>query len=38
MDWYAISDRADPHATAAHTASWAVDSGTQRVPPATSPI
>ncbi len=38
MDWYAISDRADPHATAAHTASWAVDAGTQRVRPATTPI
>jgi alkaline phosphatase D len=38
MDWYAISDRSDPHATAAHTASWAVDAGTQRVRPAATPI
>lgn len=38
MDWYAISDRADPQASAAHTASWYVDAGTQRVRPATSPI
>jgi hypothetical protein len=38
MDWYAISDRADPQAKAAHTASWYVEAGTQRVRPATSPI
>jgi alkaline phosphatase D len=38
MDWYAISDRADPRATASHTASWAVDAGTHRVRPASDPI
>jgi alkaline phosphatase D len=38
MDWYAISDRADPTATAAHTASWVVDAGTQKVRPAPDPI
>jgi alkaline phosphatase D len=38
MDWYAVSDREDPDAAAAHTASWAVDAGTQRVRPATDPV
>jgi len=32
------SDRADPRATASHTASWAVDAGAQRVRPASEPL
>ncbi len=33
MDWYAISDRADQHATTRQLSSWTVASGTPRVRP-----
>lgn len=38
MDWFALSDRTDPAATAAHQASFAVAAGTQRVRPAEEPL
>lgn len=31
MDWYVISDRADPNATATHSTAWAVAATSQRV-------
>jgi alkaline phosphatase D len=33
MDWYAISDRRDPHATSRRLTSWTVASGTPKVRP-----
>jgi alkaline phosphatase D len=33
MDWFAISDRRDPHATSRPLASWAVEAGLPRVVP-----
>jgi alkaline phosphatase D len=38
MDYYVISDRADPDATASWTASWATDANTQRVHAVTAPV
>ncbi len=38
MDWYAISDRADEHATSRKLTSWTVASGTPRVQPTTRAI
>ena len=38
MDWYAISDRADKHATSRQLASWTVASGKPRVQPTTRAI
>ena len=38
MDYYVISDRTDPSATASWTASWATDASTQRVRPADAPV
>jgi alkaline phosphatase D len=38
MDYYVISDRADPDATASWTASWATDANTQRVHAVPAPV
>ena len=38
MDWYAISDRADKHATSRKLTSWTVSAGTARVQPTTRAI
>lgn len=38
MDWFALSERTDPGATAAHQASFAVAAGTQRVRRAEGPL
>lgn len=37
MDWYVISDRADPQATAAWSTSYSVEAGTQRVQKVSAP-
>jgi len=38
MDYYVISDRADPRATSSWSASWATVSGSQRVRPVDHPV
>ena len=38
MDYYVISDRSDPGATASWTASWATDANTQAVHPVDAPV
>ena len=38
MDWFVIGDRADRNTPATWTASWATDSGTQRLRPVASPV
>jgi alkaline phosphatase D len=38
MDWFVIGDRADRSTPATWTASWATDSGTQRLRPVASPV
>ncbi|MGH3371684.1 MAG: alkaline phosphatase D family protein, partial [Nocardioidaceae bacterium] len=38
MDYFVISDRTDPDATASWTASWATDADTQQVRPADAPV
>ncbi len=38
MDWYAISDRADPEATSRPLASWAVDDGSPRIRAVREPV
>ncbi len=38
MDWFVISDRADPQATVRWDASWVTRSGTSRVEPADAPV
>lgn len=38
MDWYYLSDRADPEATATVGASWQTVAGSRRVSPAAEPI
>ncbi len=38
MDWFVISDRADPDATLRWDASWVTRSGTSRVEPADAPV
>ena len=38
MDYFIISDRTDPNATASWTASWATDANTQQVRPAAAPV
>ena len=38
MDYYVVSDRTDPRATATWTASWATDARSQRVHPVEAPV
>ena len=38
MDWYVIGDRADRNTPVTWTASWATDSGTQRLRPVDRPV
>jgi alkaline phosphatase D len=38
MDYYVISDRTDPDATASWTASWATDANTQSVHAVSAPV
>jgi alkaline phosphatase D len=38
MDYYVISDRADPQASASWTASWATEAGSQRVHAVDRPV
>jgi alkaline phosphatase D len=38
MDWHAISDRRDPHATSHVLSSWAVTTGSARVRPVRDPV
>ena len=38
MDWYAVSERTDPAATARFAAGFAVASGSQRVTPTSTPV